>query len=103
MKTMDKNKMTGTEYYMYISEECKRQWSENQEEVYGAWDKQTPNVKEHYFNQMYDDNMDLLGKCCCDCCYAGEYHGKFFCDCGDSDEYEKEIQERTYCDCFEEL
>ena len=103
MKYMDKGKLTRTEYYMCILEACERRWSEYEEEVYGAWDSQTPSVKEHYFNQMYDNSMDLLGKCCCDCCYIGEHNGKLFCNCGDSVEYEKEVQARTYCDCFEEL
>lgn len=103
MKIMDENKMTGDEYYRYIITECKRQWHENQEETYGAWESQPKSIQESYFNQMYDDNMDLLGKCCCDCWYVGEHNGKCFCNCGDSDEYGKDVQARTYCDYFEEL
>lgn len=61
MKIMDENKMTGDEYYRYIITECKRQWHENQEETYGAWESQPKSIQESYFNQMYDDNMVYLG------------------------------------------
>lgn len=36
----------------YILEECQRQWHENQEETYGAWDSQSDDTKAEYYNDM---------------------------------------------------
>lgn len=104
MKELDGDKMTGTEYVVFVLEECKKQWNENQAKEYGTWDNQSNTAQEDYFNQMYDNYADLLGKCCCDCAYVAlSNEGKFYCNFGDSENYEKEIRARNYCDCFEEL
>lgn len=41
-------------------------------------------------------------KNCSTCVYPTENCGKFTCNCGDSDMYEKEIAGDTTCDCWEE-
>lgn len=103
MKTLSEEFMTRMEYHRFIETECKRQWHEYQEETYGVWEEQSDDGKADYYNSLYEQHSDLLGKACCDCCYAAEENGRFFCNFGDSDEYGKEIVGRNYCDEFETI
>jgi len=50
----------------------------------------------------YNLHIGIIGTACCSCAYAGEKNGRFFCNCGDSENYEKEIYGRNYCDDYEE-
>lgn len=55
--------MNKKEYHAYILSECKRQWTENQEEVYGSWDFQSDDTKATYYNvlyEMYKENLEIL-------------------------------------------
>ena len=85
--------MTEMEYCDFILKKCKKQWYD--------WDNLSECQKDSYFDKLYKLNIDLLGNACCDCAYAGEKDGYFFCNCGDSKNYEKEIHGRNYCDDFE--
>lgn len=96
--TISDDLMTAMEYHRYILSECERQWKECQEETYGTWDSQSDDEKAEYYNSLYSQYTDLLGNACCDCCYAGEQNGKFYCNFGDSENYGKEIHGRNYCD-----
>ena len=75
---------------------------ECQEEKYGPWDSQSDDEKADYYNSLYSEYENFLGKACCDCCYASEKDGKFYCNFGDGENYGKEIHGRNYCDDFEE-
>lgn len=75
--------MNKQQYHEYVLAECKRQWHENQEEIYGPWEEQTEEERKDYYNQMYNDLADNLFECplggdetndCADCAYAGDYH-----------------------------
>lgn len=39
-------------FHEYVLEECKRQWHENQEEIYGPWEEQLEEEQADYFHQM---------------------------------------------------
>lgn len=65
--------MNEHQYHEYVLSECKRQWHENQEEIYGPWEEQTDIEREDYYNQMYSDLADNLIKDCTDC--------RFGCKC----------------------
>ena len=41
-----------TEDGEYILEECKRQWHENQEEIFGPWEEQTEEERREYYDNM---------------------------------------------------
>ena len=101
MKTLKNEQMTETEYHKYILEECERQWNENQKEELGDWDSQSKTTKEDYYNELYSLYADLLGKACCDCCYLAETNNFFYCNCGDSENYKKQVEARNYCNCME--
>ena len=45
--------MKMSEFEKYVLEECKRQWHDNQEEIYGPWEEQDPVAQANYFNDMY--------------------------------------------------
>lgn len=45
--------MTDGEFDRYVIAECKRQWEENQEEVYGEWKEQNWGVKNKYYHELY--------------------------------------------------
>lgn len=102
MKVLNDDLMTTMEYHRYILSECERQWKECQEEKYGPWDSQSDDEKADYYNSLYSEYENFLGKACCDCCYASEKDGKFYCNFGDGENYGKEIHGRNYCDDFEE-
>lgn len=57
-KTVYGEQMTDAQFDRYITTECKRQWQENQEEMYGAWNEQPWNVKNEYYMQMYHNLLD---------------------------------------------
>jgi hypothetical protein len=40
-------------FEMYVLDECRRQWAECQEELYGAWDEQSTEEQRDYFDSMY--------------------------------------------------
>lgn len=42
----------------YVKQECERQWGENQESEYGAWEDQTEETKKEYFESMYEHLLD---------------------------------------------
>lgn len=102
MQILSDEMMTEREYHEYVLEECKRQWNECQAEEYGEWDVQDDETQGCYYESMCSQCSDILGKACCDCCYLVESNGKFTCNCGDSENYDKEVQARNYCDCFED-
>lgn len=63
MAKFDKEKYLNT--YAYILSECKRQWEDNQEEVYGSWDSQSDDTKAEYYNELYEmykENLEVDGK-----------------------------------------
>lgn len=35
-----------------ILDECKRQWKDNQEEIYGKWDEQTEKERKEYYEDI---------------------------------------------------
>lgn len=45
--------MTDAEFDKYVIAECKRQWEENQGEVYGEWKEQNWGVKNKYYHELY--------------------------------------------------
>lgn len=98
--------MNNKEYNKYVTEECERQWKENQEEDYGTWDSQADDTKADYYNQMYSDLADNLLKTCQDCCYLGRNRNEnhWYCNCGSSNNYQKEVTVKDIIDCndFEE-
>lgn len=98
--------MNSREYRIYVEEECKRQWSENQEELYGKWEDQTDTEREDYYNQMFSDLADNLTKSCIDCCYLGKdgNENEWYCNCGSSENYLKIVTKEDIieCDDFEE-
>lgn len=102
MKTLNEELMTAREYHKYVTEECERQWNECQAEEYGEWYLQSDDTKADYYNDMYSHLLDNLGKACCDCCYLGEKNEKFYCNCGDSENYNMEVSARNFCDEFDE-
>jgi hypothetical protein len=40
-------------FNQYVMDECKRQWKDNQEEIYGEWEQQRDDIKAEYYNDMY--------------------------------------------------
>ncbi|MFR3809018.1 MAG: hypothetical protein ACLTX3_08715 [Lachnospiraceae bacterium] len=67
MKVLNDDLMTTMEYHRYILSECERQWKECQEEKYGPWDSQSDDEKADYYNSLYSEYENFLGKACCDC------------------------------------
>jgi hypothetical protein len=62
MKVLSDDLMTRMEYHKYILSECERQWKKCQEEKYGSWDSQSDDEKADYYNSLYSEYADLLGK-----------------------------------------
>lgn len=45
--------MNEKEFQDYVLEECKRQWKDNQKEIYGPWEKQTKEEQQEYYEDIY--------------------------------------------------
>lgn len=104
MKVLSDNKLTGAEYAAWLSEHVKMLWKECMQEEHGPWDNQSQESKDYFYEEVFRANRDMLGKCCCDCAYVGvTKKERYYCNCGDSENYEKTITARNYCDAFEEL
>ena len=52
--------MNEKEFQDYVLEECKRQWKDNQEEIYGPWEKQTAEEQQEYCEDMYKYLKELF-------------------------------------------
>ena len=98
IQKMPEGLMTGCEYRKYILSECHRQWKENQEETYGSWFVQSTEVREEYYQSLYEQYSDMLGKSCSDCGSFARKNGDTYCL-----RHDEKVSERNYCDDFREL
>lgn len=94
MKILQDDMMTRIEFNEFIK---------NKSKEYEGFELLSDIEKQDYYNKLETEYADLLGKACCDCAYASENNGIFYCNFGDSDNYGKEITGRNYCDEFEEI